>query len=87
MPSWARSADAPTREEYHAERRRNFESIVPREPMRGIRELVARLTAAGVPAAIASSAPARWVVPAVTSIGMHVYSGTSNGGGSAFNTA
>jgi putative hydrolase of the HAD superfamily len=66
----ARSADAPSREDYHAERRRIFESIVPREPMRGIRELLALLTASGVPAAIASSAPSRWVVPAVASIGM-----------------
>ena len=48
----ARSADAPSREDYHAERRRIFESIVPRKPMRGIRELTAGLMAAGVPAAM-----------------------------------
>jgi HAD superfamily hydrolase (TIGR01509 family) len=71
----ARSARAPSREDYHAERRRIFESIVPREPMRGIRELLALLMTAGVPAAIASSAPARWVVPAVASIGMETMFG------------
>jgi beta-phosphoglucomutase-like phosphatase (HAD superfamily) len=31
--------------------------------MRGIRQLLEALSAAGVPAAIASSSPARWVVP------------------------
>jgi putative hydrolase of the HAD superfamily len=71
----SRSADAPSREDYLAERRRIFESIVPREPMRGIRELLAMLAAASVPAAIASSAPSRWVVPAVASIGMETMFG------------
>jgi putative hydrolase of the HAD superfamily len=66
----ARSASAPSREAYHAERRLTFEEIVPREPMRGIRDLLGRLADARIPVAIASSAPARWVGPAVESIGL-----------------
>ncbi len=65
-----RSATAPSREAYHAERRLVFDQIVPREPMRGIRELLAQLDDARIPVAIASSAPARWVGPAVESIGL-----------------
>lgn len=61
---------APTPEEYEAERRRNFVELVPREPRRGIRELLEALRDSDVPAAIASSAPARWVVPAVARIGV-----------------
>ena len=65
-----RSADAPAREAYFAERRRIFDDIVPPDPMRGIRELLAQLRAAGLPTAIASSAPARWVAGAVERIGI-----------------
>jgi HAD superfamily hydrolase (TIGR01509 family) len=65
-----RAAQAPTPEEYEAERRRNFIELVPGEPRRGIRELLEALRVAGVPAAIASSAPARWVVPAAERLGM-----------------
>ena len=61
---------APTPEQYEAERRRHFIELVPREPRRGIRELLEALSAANVPTAIASSAPARWVVPAAERIGM-----------------
>ncbi len=38
--------------------------------MRGIRELVDALAAAAVPMAIASSSPARWVVPALERLGL-----------------
>ena len=65
-----RSADAPAREAYFAERRRIFEEIVPADPMRGVSELLAALRDAGVPTAIASSAPARWVVGAVERLGI-----------------
>jgi putative hydrolase of the HAD superfamily len=65
-----RSPAAPSREDYRAERSRVFAEIVPRQPMRGIQDLVAQLIAARVPIAIASSAPAKWVVPAVESIGL-----------------
>jgi beta-phosphoglucomutase-like phosphatase (HAD superfamily) len=58
----SRAVHAPPRDDYHAERRRIFEALLPPEPMRGIRELLAALDEAGVPAAIASTAPARWVV-------------------------
>ena len=66
----SRSANAPARDDYHAERRRIFEALLPLEPMRGIGELLAALEAAGVPAAIASTSPADWVVPAAERIGI-----------------
>jgi HAD superfamily hydrolase (TIGR01509 family) len=65
-----RSARPPAREAYHEERRRIFAELVPAEPMRGIRELLVSLAAAGIPTAIASTAPARWVVPAAGRIGV-----------------
>lgn len=64
------SADAPARDAYFEERHRLFREIVPAGPMRGIGELLTRLHEAGVPTAIASSAPSKWVVPAVEGIGM-----------------
>jgi HAD superfamily hydrolase (TIGR01509 family) len=65
-----RSPGAPARDAYHAEKRRIFDEVVPREPMRGIPELLTALAEAGVPAAIASTSPARWVVPAAERIGV-----------------
>ncbi|MCU1381683.1 MAG: HAD-superfamily hydrolase, subfamily variant 3 [Acidobacteria bacterium] len=64
------SASAPERDAYFAERRRIFEAIVPANPMRGVPELLAILRGACIPVAIASSAPARWVVAAVERLGM-----------------
>jgi|SRR5689334_20957963 len=69
----SRSANAPRRDDYHAERRRIFEALLPPEPMRGIRELLTALDQAGVPTAIASTAPARWVVPAAERIGLRAH--------------
>jgi len=66
----AQSSGAPDREAYFAERRQIFEAIVPAAPMRGVRELLMQLRDAGVAAAIASSAPARWVVGAVDRLGI-----------------
>ena len=60
-----RSATAPARGDYFAERRRIFDQIVPVDPMRGVGELLTLLREARIPLAIASSAPARWVVGAV----------------------
>lgn len=65
-----RVSQAPSHEEYDAERRRHFAELVPGEPRRGIRELLEALRDAGVPAGIASSGPARWVVPAAERIGI-----------------
>jgi HAD superfamily hydrolase (TIGR01509 family) len=65
-----RALDAPERDAYFEERRRLFEEIVPADPMRGVRELLTVLRDAHVPAAIASSAPARWVVGAVERLGI-----------------
>jgi HAD superfamily hydrolase (TIGR01509 family) len=66
----AQSADAPSRDAYFAERRRIFEEIVPADPMRGVQALLTTLREARIPTAIASSAPARWVVGAVERLGM-----------------
>jgi len=65
-----RAPSAPEHEAYHAEKRRLFLEAVPREPMRGIRELLDLLTAADIPVAIASTSPGRWVVPAVVNLGL-----------------
>jgi HAD superfamily hydrolase (TIGR01509 family) len=66
----SRSSEAPPRDAYFAERQRIFERLLPPEPMRGIRELLAALHDAGIPAAIASTSPARWVVPAAERLGI-----------------
>jgi len=66
----ARASDAPLRDAYFAERQRIFQQLLPTEPMRGIRDLLAALAAAAVPAAIASTSPARWVIPAAERIGV-----------------
>jgi HAD superfamily hydrolase (TIGR01509 family) len=66
----AQAEDAPARDAYFAERQRIFDQIVPVDPMRGVRELLTLLRDAGIPAAIASSAPARWVVGAVERLGI-----------------
>jgi HAD superfamily hydrolase (TIGR01509 family) len=66
----ARSANAPDRAAFEAERRRHFVALVSREPMAGITALLDALDAIGVPAAIASTAPARWVLDAAERIGI-----------------
>jgi HAD superfamily hydrolase (TIGR01509 family) len=66
----ARSANAPDHDAYHAEKRRIFDEVVPDAPMRGIRELLGQLAVAGVPAAIASSSPASWVVRMMERLGL-----------------
>jgi HAD superfamily hydrolase (TIGR01509 family) len=66
----AQSASPLERDAYFAERRRIFEQIVPANPMRGVPELLAALRGAHIPVAIASSAPARWVVGAVARLGI-----------------
>lgn len=65
-----RSARAPDLDAYDAEKRRLFQALVPPEPMRGVRELLEVLRDADVPTAIASTSPARWVVPAAERIGV-----------------
>ena len=59
------SAAALEYEAFKAEQHRMFHELIAREPMRGIRELLDALAAAGVPMAVASTSTARWVVPAV----------------------
>jgi putative hydrolase of the HAD superfamily len=66
----ARSGSPVTQEEFEAEERRLFHELAPSEPMRGIRDLLDALGAAGVPAAIASTSPRGWVVPATERLGL-----------------
>jgi HAD superfamily hydrolase (TIGR01509 family) len=65
-----RSERALSEDEFEAERKRLFRELLSAEPMRGVRELLHSLGESGVATAIASSAPARWVVPASTRIGI-----------------
>jgi HAD superfamily hydrolase (TIGR01509 family) len=65
-----RSTSAPDAVAYQAEKRGIFLEVLPREPMRGIRKLIDTLNAAGVLTAIASTSSARWVVPALESLGL-----------------
>jgi HAD superfamily hydrolase (TIGR01509 family) len=69
----ARSANAPDHHAYHAEKRRIFDEVVPATAMRGIAELLAALGQAGIPAAIASSSPASWVVRAADGLGIRAF--------------
>ena len=66
----ARAERAPTRDRYHARRREIFDRLAPREPMTGVVDLLSALRDAGVPAAIASTAPALWVRPALDQLGL-----------------
>lgn len=65
------SAQAPASSaDFNAEQHRLFQEVLAREPMRGIRALIDALWEAGVPVAIASISPARWVVSAVERLGL-----------------
>jgi HAD superfamily hydrolase (TIGR01509 family) len=59
-------AGAPSFDDYQVEKKRIFAELAPLDPMAGISELLDLLNAAGIPVGIASSSPARWVVPAAT---------------------
>jgi len=63
--------EAPDWTSFEAERRRLFVSLVSREPMRGIDRLIGTLERAGIPLAIASTAPAAWVSGAAERLGIH----------------
>ena len=65
-----RAAVAPSQETYLSEKRRIFKEVMPAEPMPGIRDLLDALAAAGVKTAVASTSPARWVVPSVERLGL-----------------
>jgi HAD superfamily hydrolase (TIGR01509 family) len=60
----------PSSASFKEEQHRLFQEIVAREPMRGVRALIEALAAEGVPLAIASTAPARWVIPSVDRLGL-----------------
>jgi HAD superfamily hydrolase (TIGR01509 family) len=65
-----RSPNPPDRATFDSQKRRIFTALVPREPMRGILDLLDALTGAGVPMAIASTSTSRWVVPAAERLGV-----------------
>jgi putative hydrolase of the HAD superfamily len=65
-----RSPRPPDREAFERKKRRIFQELIPQEPMRGIRDLLNALAAAGIPRAVASSAPARWVAPGIDGLGL-----------------
>jgi HAD superfamily hydrolase (TIGR01509 family) len=65
-----RSASAPDRAAYLAEKHRLMRDLLPREPMRGIRELLDRLAEAGIRVGVASTSPRRWVVPELDRLGV-----------------
>jgi HAD superfamily hydrolase (TIGR01509 family) len=64
------AADAPDHDAFKLEVRQRFRTLVPTEPMPGILTLIEALAEFGVPCAIASNSPARWVLPAAESIGI-----------------
>jgi HAD superfamily hydrolase (TIGR01509 family) len=57
-------------ETFEAEKRKLFDALVASEPMRGIPDLLASLRSEGIPTAIASTSPARWVLTAVSRLGL-----------------
>jgi HAD superfamily hydrolase (TIGR01509 family) len=65
-----RSAGAPDWPAFQAEKHRLFQALVPPAPMPGIIDLLDLLAARGVALAIASTAPASWVVAAAERIGV-----------------
>ena len=65
-----RSTSAPDAATFITEKRRIFDEVAPREPMRGIRNLVVELAAAGIPSAIASSSSSAWIGRALERVGM-----------------
>jgi HAD superfamily hydrolase (TIGR01509 family) len=65
-----RSSSAPDWPSFEAERRRLFVSLLSPDPMRGIHRLLDVLDEAGIPMAIASTAPARWVAGAAERLGI-----------------
>lgn len=65
-----RSPGAPDWPAFQAEKSGLCAELVPSAPMRGIRELLVELETSGVPAAIASTSPRSWVVPATERLGL-----------------
>lgn len=57
-------------DDFVADKHRLFRELVSHQPMRGIAALLDVLADAGVPLAVASSSPARWVAPALKRIGI-----------------
>jgi HAD superfamily hydrolase (TIGR01509 family) len=65
-----RCSNAPDAGTFLAEKHRIFDQVAPREPMRGVRELLMELSAARIPAAIASSSSTSWIARATRRIGL-----------------
>ena len=69
----ARSGRPPDRAAFLADTSRRFNELVRMVPMPGVRNLLDELSGAGVPLAIASAAPDRWVGRAIDAIGIRSY--------------
>ena len=65
-----RTDRAPDARTFITEKRRIFNEVAPRSPMRGIRELAVELADAGIPVAVASSSTTHWVTYALDRVGM-----------------
>jgi HAD superfamily hydrolase (TIGR01509 family) len=55
---------------FEARRRQYFRACIRWEPMRGIAELLQSLDAEGIPRAVASTAPAGWVIRSLDDLGL-----------------
>jgi HAD superfamily hydrolase (TIGR01509 family) len=68
-----RGATTLSRETFLAEKRRIAREVLRMEPLPGIRTLLDDLRARGTPLAVASTSPARWVLPAADALGIRSY--------------
>ena len=62
-----------SRETFLAEKRRIAREVLRMESLPGIRTLLDELRARGIPLAVASTSPARWVLPAADALGIRQY--------------
>lgn len=62
--------DGPTLDQFEADVRERFRQLLPAAPMTGILDMLDALDQVRVPVAIATAAPANWVVPAAARIGI-----------------
>lgn len=65
-----------SRETFLTEKRRIAREVLRMEPLPGIRRLLDDLLSEGIPLAVASTSPARWVLPAADALGIREHFGT-----------
>jgi HAD superfamily hydrolase (TIGR01509 family) len=69
----SRGATTLSREAFLTDKRRIAREVLQMETLPGIRDLLNDLTTRGVPLAVASTSPARWVLPAADALGIRPY--------------